>query len=231
MVEISNRTLAVLLVVAMVVSVGGALINISKLTELTRIISFPPISGFVTTLGTVNMTLTSNVEINLSTYQVEFGPGYVSGGQDAARLNTTDSWRGKENWTNATNYNFNPSNITIENTGNRNASVNFTSDRAAAAFIGGGVGAIPDPSFQYKGTNKNSGSCSTQTAGVNLTAVYTEISSSVANDVCKCMRFEDGNDEIYLDVQVIVPQDSPIGQHNATLTFSASDWSGSNKVC
>ncbi len=225
MVEISNRTLAVLLVVTLVVSVGGVLINLSKLFELTRIVSFSPISGFVTTLGTVNMTLTSNVEINLSTYQIEFGPGYVAAGAPAARLNTTDSWRGKENWTNATNYNFNPSNITIENTGNRNASVNFTSDRAAAAFIGG-----TSPVFQYKGKVK-SGEGATTCSTDNITSSYTAVGTAEANGVCKCLRFEDANDELRVDVWVLVPNDAPIGQKNATLTFTASDWSGSNKIC
>ncbi len=231
MAEISNKTLAVLLIIAIVVSVGGAMINIAKLAELTRTVPLLSIIGMVTTVGTVNVTISSNVEINLSTYEIDFGPGYVTSGLgDAARLNTSSGWRGKENWTNASNYNFAPNNITIENTGNRNCSVNFTSNKAAAAFIGGGAGSITDPVFQYRGVNKDATTCSS----TNLTSSYTDVTtSSDGLDVCKCMRYEDGNDELYFNVQVLVPQDAPVGGKNATLTFTASDWSGTSpgKAC
>src|SRR3989338_8847355 len=103
MAEIANKTLAVLLAVAIVVSVGGAMINISQLTELTKLIPLLQITG-APTVGTVNLTVQSAAAINLSTFEVDFGPGYVSSGT-AARLNTSSSWQlGKENWSNQSAY-------------------------------------------------------------------------------------------------------------------------------
>ncbi len=229
MAEITNKGLTVLLVIAMVVSIGGALVNISKIAELAKIVPISKIAGLVTTIGTVNITLQSNVQINLSTYQIEFGPGWVTPGMgDAARLNTTAGTKGKENWTNASGYVFLPNNITVENTGNRNVSVNFTSDKLAAAFIGGGAGSITDPVFQFKGKNKEFFSCN-ETG--NLTTSWTSVITAEANVVCKCMDFVDSRDEIFVNVQVLIPSDVPVGGKNATLTFTGSDWSGTNKDC
>ena len=234
MAEISNKTLAVLLIVAIVVSVGGAMVNIAKLAELTRVVPLLQITG-MPTAGTVNITISSQVSINLTQYEIDFGPGYVTAGSDAARLNTSSGWRGKENWSNATT--FLPSNFTIENVGNRNASLNFTSDKPAGSFIGGGAGTIPDPSFMFRGVNKDAGTCSsTGAGGFNLTTAYTEViigdfALGWGNDLCKCMRFEDSNDELFMNAQVIIPQDAAPGGKNATLTFTATDWGVTNKVC
>src|SRR3989338_6201464 len=99
MAEITNKTLAVLLAVAVIVSIGGAMINISQIAELTKLLPLLQITG-APTVGTVNITIQSAAAINLSTFQVDFGPGYVSTGT-AARLNTSSSGQlGRENWSN-----------------------------------------------------------------------------------------------------------------------------------
>ena len=229
MTEISNRTLAVLLFIAIIVSVGGAMINISQLAELTRVIPSLQITGYPT-VGTVNITVQAQAQINLSDYQVDFGPGFVLTG-GSARLNTSSSGvLGRENWSNATT--FAPTNITLENTGNQNISLNFTSDKNGTEFISNNVTTTPLALFQFRGVNKEAGTCNSTT---NLTTSYTAISDPVAaddsntvqNDLCKCMRFEAANDEIYMNVQVLIPETAPTGAKNATLTFTATGFSKS----
>src|SRR3989344_7670936 len=108
MVDISNKTLAFLLVVAIVISVGGAMINISKLAELTTIIPLFEITG-LPTAGTANITINSTAAINLTFYQIDFGPGVVIGA--TARLNSSSGANGDENW--STDTSFNPSDMLV----------------------------------------------------------------------------------------------------------------------
>src|SRR3989338_7837568 len=126
MADISNKTLAFLLVVAIVISVGGAMVNISKLAELTSVLPLLQITGFGTS-GTVNITINSTAAINLTFYQIDFGPGVVIG--STARLNSSSGANGDENW--STDTSFNPSDMLVENVGNQNVSLNFTSDKNA----------------------------------------------------------------------------------------------------
>ena len=229
--EISNKTLSIMLVIAMIVSIGGAMINISQLAELTRIAPSLQITG-CPTVGTVNITVQNQAQINLSTFQVDFGPGFVQGGT-AARLNTSSGKDGKENWTNVSGNAFSPDNITLENTGNQNISVNFTSDVNGSELISRNTSTTPISEFKFRGVNKEAGACNTTT---NLTTTYTNISdpvteddsNTVQNDVCKCMRWESANDEIYLNIHLLIPEGAPVGGKNATLTFTAT---GISKKC
>ena len=220
MADISNKTLAFLLVVAIVISVGGAMINISKLAELTSVLPLLQITGFGTS-GTVNITINSTAAINLTFYQIDFGPGTVIGA--TARLNSSSSTLGAENWSAAAA--FNPGDMLVENVGNQNVSLNFTSDKNATGFIGGTSGG--GPRYQFKAANKTGETNACTTA--NLTIAYTDvnISAEKENDVCKCFRFEAVNDEINISAQVFIPDNTQTGAKNSTWTFIATAKSAS----
>jgi len=84
MAEVSNRVLAALLIVAIVVSLGGTIISLNKLKQL----SYPVLSGLATgdleKYGYVNISVLSKAVIYIDPTRsvIDFGTGFV---------NTTDS--------------------------------------------------------------------------------------------------------------------------------------------
>src|SRR3989338_4497832 len=130
--EISNKALAILLVLAIVVSIGGAVINIAKMSEFSGII--PTIKGItgMGTTGTVNVSLQATTNLNVTQTFTDFGVGYVTTNTFGARVNSTGN---KTNWTVIGV--FNPLNLQLENIGNVNLSVSVSADKSAANYLGG----------------------------------------------------------------------------------------------
>ncbi|MFH1248744.1 MAG: hypothetical protein V1660_01180, partial [archaeon] len=83
--EISNRALAGLLVAAIVLSVGGAMLTVAKLGDLVAILPISGITGFGVT-GQVNVSLQQTASLNVSQTFVDFGVGVVTTGRTGALL-------------------------------------------------------------------------------------------------------------------------------------------------
>lgn len=103
--------------------------------------------------------------------------------------------------------------IYVENDGTVNISVNVTSDKNADQFIGG-----TSPSYMIKGVVGESGACS------SLVTTYTEVSNSTETPlaICPLLKFQNDADMFKVPAILIVPSDVATGQHNSTLTFSAT---------
>ncbi len=105
--EISNKTLAILLIAAIVISLGGTLISLNRLAR----IRIPSITGFGTTdTAGVNLSITGVTEVNWTTDDIYWESGTVT---------TTVS-----------------SPLVLENIGNTNVTLNITCGKTAATFIG-----------------------------------------------------------------------------------------------
>ncbi len=80
MAEVSNRVLAALLIVAIVVSLGGTMISLSKIKQL----SYPVLSGLATgdleKYGLVNITVESVAALYIADTRdtIDFGTGHVN---------------------------------------------------------------------------------------------------------------------------------------------------------
>ena len=124
MADISNKTLALLVGVAIVVSVVGIFVAQEG----------AQITGYGTTeTGVVNLTIAASVSINV-TGDIEFGVGTVAGTtQDFADLFSNNGTVRGGNWTFSSQF------ITIENDGTVNVTLNVRSDKNATGFIGGGI--------------------------------------------------------------------------------------------
>ncbi|RLE43074.1 hypothetical protein DRJ48_01955 [Candidatus Woesearchaeota archaeon] len=81
MAEVSNRVLAALLIVAIIVSLGGTLISLQKIKSM----KFVPITGFALgpTYGYVNLTVESVAGLDFTDAyaRIDFGTGYVEAGE------------------------------------------------------------------------------------------------------------------------------------------------------
>ena len=75
MAEVSNRVLAALLIVAIVVSLGGTMVSLNRI----RMLSFVPVTGFDTTdTGEVGVNITAQAAMEFTKAGIDFGTGWVN---------------------------------------------------------------------------------------------------------------------------------------------------------
>lgn len=212
MVDISNKTMALLLVAAMFVSLGGTMVTLNTLGS--------GITGFATTdQGTASINITGDLSIEFTTAEVDFGTGYTndSGGGMEQCIISTDGTAAAGDCVDFTT----PAGpFVIENIGNQDASLNIDFNGATANSFIGGTGAA----FEYRMVDI--GGTASCTTGVGPTT-FTDVSTTPA-DVCNGtgvgtgFLFADGDDELELHINVSIPQDAPVAANTATITATAS---------
>lgn len=184
---------------------------------LISIFNWPlKISGFVTTTSTgeVNLTVETLAVINFTTNVINYGSGRVNSGATSAQLTTfsTNNVSGG-NWTLQT-----AGGLRLQNIGNVNVSLNLTSSKNAASFIGGGT-----PGFQWNITNVEASSCLNTTGtgdtGLNLNVFY-NVNTTTTN-FCPRFNYIDVSDTIRIDFNITVPPDSQTGALTTTITATA----------
>lgn len=194
--DISNKTLAILVGIAIVVSLVGILsIGKGGIVYLTGAQTTAPVS----------FNATSEASI-LVTGSIDWGNGRVNSDATQAVLNSTDGGSVEGgSWTPT------DGKISVENDGTVNVSVNISSDKAAAAFIGG-----TSPSFKMLGIAAEGG-C----AGTLLTDAF---EMTVAEQVL-CTNLKHGGpteDQFNVSAIVTVPSDAEAEQKTATITFEGT---------
>jgi len=201
-----DKFLAILIIIAVVISVTGTFFSLHSLNDLQRYRQY--FSGYGMS-AQVNLTIGQNLTINVIQTVINFSSGFVNSGADYAILNTTveNIKAAPVNWTNTSLYN--PKPLEIRNDGNINASINLTSLKTAETFLGG-----TSPLYQFNVTNKEAYSCvGTATDWTSLTAA-----SQVA---CTNLGTTDTKDEIYIHCLVKVPYDT-VGAKEDQWTFTAT---------
>jgi len=182
---------------------------IAHLSVLVIVVSLAMIgvelTGHATDTGTVNITIVSSAAINFTVDNINFGTGTVTSGQTSATLDSEG---------NVTNGNWSAVSQGFElvNIGNINVTLNISSDKNAANFIGGS-----SPQFNYKITNHaaETGSCTG-----NGASSYTALTGSLQPG-CTTFGYLDANDHIDLDIQLVVPYDAS-GTKGAVITANAT---------
>ena len=153
--DISNRALGLLLVAAIVISIGGTVISLNKLDGFST-------TGMATNPnGTVDLSVSSLLSIVLDDASIDFGTCTLPGG---AALNV-DSALGSGSLNNSACDGTDPDIITVRNNGNLPAEVNITSNVSGTTWV-------TDSWFAYKAATADGG-C---TSGVQST--YTNFSGT-----------------------------------------------------
>lgn len=209
---ITNKSLAVLLIAAMVVAVGGAMLTLAMLGNLTDILQLPGITGFGS-LGVVNVSVMQTAMLNVSQPFSDFGVGYVEMGKPGAVLVTDDI---ALNWTVVGNA---PSKLKLrlDNIGNVNLSVSVISDKNAVNFVGGGS----SPSLSF-GTVVYNSSCTGTAPGGWIELREENGLGNNTRNVCSQLQFLNNQNQMALNIRVYIPYNAPIGNKTATLTFNCS---------
>ena len=198
--DISNKTLGLLLVAAIVISIGSTVISLNKLDGFST-------TGFATSQdGTVNLSISETTSISINDSSINFGTCTIPGGADV----TLDSFNGSSEYNNSIctgasawvsgtgDY------LEVKNDGNVAVDIDVKSNVTAATLFG------TDSTLKYKST----GNASSHTT--SYTAILTTDSS-----FCTNLGTTDGDNLERLYTQIYLPNTASTGGQ-MKLTFTAS---------
>ncbi len=240
----NEHILLLLLVVAVLFSMGTTLLNFTNFTGIT---------GAATAVGTTNLTILSTSSITNNLETMDFGSGYTDG---SVNMNCQMASDGRHNQSGASCIGFNnvSSGFLLENTGNSNLSINYSCSGScnATSFIGDANGAfevmvLSKSSFPTQsgetGTADTGASCFSYLGAIfngwNITDTDGPVTSSnpestfvdVSNDgdwLCgNSTHFPLGSNDlldagvVHINLSIPSTASGGSGMKNATFTFNA----------
>lgn len=217
--DISNRTLALFLVTAIIVSLGATIYSLNRFTTMGI-----SATGKATETGKVNLSVQNSISILLLTSVVDFGTGYVNvscseiltGGKNFSNLTAAATFTDNTDcWTGSTL----PNGFVVENNGNVNVSIAVRGPTLASFF-----NSYSGP-YKYNLTviarSNETNSCAD---GLVSWPTYAprEISSNAT--LCGRLKFyPDSSDTLAVDVNILVPLDLSSGTYeNSSIEFYAA---------
>lgn len=221
--EISNRTLAVLLMAAIATSLFGTFISLNKLNKIQP--GLPGITGMASSNGTVSLEVTSLASFTVAT-NVNFGQIQPNTSGYFIDTDSDNDWAGGSanhcsDWT-LTGASA-CSGLEIENDGNEVINLSFRTTTTPASLIGG-----TDPLFQFLVRNGNrSNSGDNGCTGTLGNTTWTNITAAFDYPICNTstpntgFNFTSANDMVTLEFRLWIPADAPqAGTSTATITIS-----------
>jgi len=212
--EISNKTLAILLIAAIAISLGGTIFSLNRLAFLMRA---PSITGYVLApTGTATVTVSQTSSLRFSISALDFGTGSVNTTTTTNYCHMASGDAGGSIDGVAQCVSFNAAgtfkSLEIENDGNRNLTLVVKGSKAAAAFIGG-----TSPQFRFYVSNNETGSCATPLA--NETLNWVDVNTTDMN-ICigTGLDYLDGRDSMDIHLNISIPYNSLTGAQSVTIT-------------
>jgi len=207
--DISNKFLAFLLVIAIIVTIVGAWYSVDKVNNLALITGYG-------TEGYVNVTISNYSSLNVTATDCNFGSGYVLSNASSAKLasnGTVIDWSGAGT----------SSSMHLQNDGNRNLSVNVSSSKTASGFFDGGTSpSVKVWSFHTIG----GGPVNTEAGCDNGLVGYTGTEMDTSQiTICKNLVTGSGttkDDMMSVGCYLSVPNDAPTGAKTDVWTFTGT---------
>ncbi len=207
---LSNKTLVYLISLAILITLFGTMINLTKLGEIQYL------TGLVG--GPVNVTVAASTTINLTNAVINWGSGQVSQGFVNATLDTNNdsaaSLRGTWSTTGIRPF-------ILQNVGNVPVNVSINSTTNATAYIGGS-----GPAFRYFPQNAAGNSTACESGLANQTDFNPTGNASQKQPLCNVFNFTAQRDHMWININITIPDNAPTGSKNTTITFEACDVSG-----
>jgi len=211
----SNKTLALVILATVIVSLGGTLLSLNKLSELEglRIIQEPePVTGAVVSPGALNFSISS-----AASCEVERNVSFGSGSSASELLLSTDAANGggfNDCTSNSACYG-----LEINNTGNVVINVSMESQYDGSEMLGAG-GA--DEDFNYSARN---GSYAGTFEGCNetLTSSVTQVSSTLNQSLCGNFSFSPSANLLTVEFNVSVEPIISAGAHGSYITINCGE--------
>lgn len=229
--DVSNKTLAFLLVMTIVVSLAGTFITLSVVNSRFVAQGGVPLTGMaVVPNATATLTVQGSSSISFTQATINFGSGSVD--TEGGFTNCTLSSKAAPYGTNSGCVSFSAVStpLTVENDGNTNLTVELRTNVTAMQFIG-----IDSAKFLWNVSVAEAGSCVNTTAvtpNVQYPVVEPNTSAqcqgagtdggtdcgtefeNVSNTdkvICPRLLSEDSRDSLNIDINVSIPLDAPLG--------------------
>ena len=210
--DVSNRTLALFLVSAIVVSLGITIYSLNMLTsdQITGRATLQP--------GNVSLTIQDATSIYLTKSIVDFGSGYVNTTKTICATNATlnasygyiDS-AGNDCWVGTSV----PTSLAVENDGNRNITLYVKGPPPATFYQGLGA---PVANISWVARNNESSSCNT-----GLSTSVLSFDGTVQTACSKMFFTPSTSDDVAIDIVVVIPAGLAPGVYtNSTIEFTAA---------
>jgi hypothetical protein len=223
--ELSNKALAVLLLAAVVVSLGGTIISLNRMNSIETV-------GFATTgTGIVNLSITSTLSITTNESSlVNFGACTLNESRPI-NLTSMDTEDTPQYCTGTDNL---PNNISVRNDGNVNVNVTIATSNCSPGVGNISCGFLNNTNtpaannglFQYNVTNYGrygyTGGCGTTNGSSVGAAGWSTFNGTTAVHACTNLASAPLANSFVTDFRLRVPAGLPIGVQIATITFTAS---------
>jgi len=216
MADLSNKSLSLLLLVTIVVSFAGSLMMLNRFEALG-------ITGRATdtATGTTNFSIESELAIQFTTSNVNFGSGFVNGSWPHCQMGTNGTFQ----TLNCVNFTRPTGNLTLENIGNIFANVSLGMNKNATDFIGGTGPNLTISVFQNE-TGVTLHSCAVNTT-YNSSLLGKQVdgneTTSIGAKVCRALNFSPATNSVKILVNLKIPSNAYTGRHNVTFTATACD--------
>ena len=209
--SMSNKSLALLLVAAIIISLGGTIVSLNKLNQVALGVERPVVTGKAVDYGEVNLTITSNASCEIED-SVEFGSDESS----VANIDTDTNNPGT--WNDCSGSSPQCRGLVINNTGNVRLNISFNSSVNGTGLLGGGSTVNQFRYYINETEEEQADGCAVPGA-----ATWTVIPRATDTLVCDDLNFTDDYDEITIEFQVNITPTTPQGLKTAIINVSCQE--------
>ena len=210
--DMSNKSLALLLVASLVITLGATVVTLNKFNGLEG----TGLTGLVVDSGWAAVNIAGLQGCNVDS-TVNYGTGTVTG----TTTLSSDANNAGSGFNNCTQTGTVCGGLQVNNTGNANLRINFSSDVNATGFLSGNSVVQADFVYHiYNGTTnstRTSGGCGNN-SGITAWSSWQNVPELQNVTICHNLTFSDGTDVITMEFNTTLRTDTPSGQKNATIT-------------
>jgi len=222
--DVTNKTIVALLAVALVVTVVGTAVSVSKLSSLGA--TYTLLTGSATSdTGTTELNLGANVGLSVVDTAIDWGPGQYNGicTEGYATINSDNSaatcWLNADGTGTASAVN-DPHTISNEGNSPSKVMVAFADSNAEVFLCNDDCPSSAVALVTVKSADSESGSCTGNTA-----SAYTTLASATGTaatvTLCSNLNTDADADSIEVNYELRVPGDAIAGAKSVTVTYTA----------
>ena len=203
--ETTHKTLTLILLITLILTLLGTYSSLQRISGLKSLTG--AWENGSTTRGSVNLTISSSVNINFTQDRANFGSGFVTPGLAACYLETN-----VENPSCGWIYSLPIPALTLENQGNTNVILNLSNGNNSQSLIGG---ANPGYAWSWNDPENDAteNTCTQYASKILPEDVYINITTAYVlntnSSLCSMFNASDLNDVINISFRLLVPNDAP----------------------
>jgi hypothetical protein len=211
LVKISNKTLLILALMAILVSLAGTWISLNKL----QVLSVTGRAPAPVTSGTAQLNVQAQAVVNVTNTSINWENVAVSQGNETCEINSENGASYRCSTCTGIPCTTADSGFIFHNIGNVNINISAQAGKTNDSFLGGTLGG--GPKYLWKCRNL------TNISGVSQVTSYTGTTDGSATLIYANMTPTNSTDSwyAYLDLNLTIPRDAGTGAKTDTITFTA----------